>query len=338
MKIAIVGLGYWGPNLIRNFLSVEHIDTVIGCDKDRTRLDKIKRRFPEIETTDSYDDILRRDDVEMVAIATPVSSHYPLAKKALDAGKHCFIEKPMTGTVEEAEDLIECAEKRGLKLMVDHTFIYTGAVRKMKELITAGTLGDLYYFDSVRVNLGLFQHDVNVVWDLAPHDLSIMDYLIDKRPVSVSAVGSCHVGNGLENIAYLTVNFDNDIIAHFHVNWLAPVKIRKTLIGGTKSMIVYDDMEMSEKVKVYDKGIEVKTQEGIYETLVQYRTGDMSAPKLDQTEALTLEAQHFVDCVLNGKTPITDGISGLNVVRILEASEKSIKQQGKIISLSPIHA
>jgi len=338
MKIAIVGLGYWGPNLIRNFLSVEHIDTVIGCDKDRTRLDKIKRRFPEIETTDSYDDILRRDDVEMVAIATPVSSHYPLAKKALDAGKHCFIEKPMTGTVEEAEDLIECAERRGLKLMVDHTFIYTGAVRKMKELITAGTLGDLYYFDSVRVNLGLFQHDVNVVWDLAPHDLSIMDYLIDKRPVSVSAVGSCHVGNGLENIAYLTVNFDNDIIAHFHVNWLAPVKIRKTLIGGTKSMIVYDDMEMSEKVKVYDKGIEVKTQEGIYETLVQYRTGDMSAPKLDQTEALTLEAQHFVDCVLNGKTPITDGISGLNVVRILEASEKSIKQQGKIISLSPIHA
>ncbi len=338
MKIAIVGLGYWGPNLIRNFLSVEHIDTVIGCDKDRTRLDKIKRRFPEIETTDSYDDILRRDDVEMVAIATPVSSHYPLAKKALDAGKHCFIEKPMTGTVEEAEDLIECAEKRGLKLMVDHTFIYTGAVRKMKELITAGTLGDLYYFDSVRVNLGLFQHDVNVVWDLAPHDLSIMDYLIDKRPVSVSAVGSCHVGNGLENIAYLTVNFDNDIIAHFHVNWLAPVKIRKTLIGGTKSMIVYDDMEMSEKVKVYDKGIEVKTQEGIYETLVQYRTGDMSAPKLDQTEALTLEAQHFVDCVLNGKTPITDGISGLNVVRILEASEKSIKQQGKIISLSPVHA
>ncbi|KER09620.1 MAG: oxidoreductase [[Candidatus Thermochlorobacteriaceae] bacterium GBChlB] len=338
MKIAIVGLGYWGPNLIRNFLSVEHIDTVIGCDKDRTRLDKIKRRFPEIETTDSYDDILRRDDVEMVAIATPVSSHYPLAKKALDAGKHCFIEKPMTGTVEEAEDLIECAEKRGLKLMVDHTFIYTGAVRKMKELITAGTLGDLYYFDSVRVNLGLFQHDVNVVWDLAPHDLSIMDYLIDKRPVSVSAVGSCHVGNGLENIAYLTVNFDNDIIAHFHVNWLAPVKIRKTLIGGTKSMIVYDDMEMSEKVKVYDKGIEVKTQEGIYETLVQYRTGDMSAPKLDQTEALTLEAQHFVDCVLNGKTPITDGISGLNVVRILEASEKSIKQQGRIISLSPVHA
>ncbi len=338
MKIAIVGLGYWGPNLIRNFLSVEHIDTVIGCDKDRTRLDKIKRRFPEIETTDSYDDILRRDDVEMVAIATPVSSHYPLAKKALDAGKHCFIEKPMTGTVEEAEDLIECAEKRGLKLMVDHTFIYTGAVRKMKELITAGTLGDLYYFDSVRVNLGLFQHDVNVVWDLAPHDLSIMDYLIDKRPVSVSAVGSCHVGNGLENIAYLTVNFDNDIIAHFHVNWLAPVKIRKTLIGGTKSMIVYDDMEMSEKVKVYDKGIEVKTQEGIYETLVQYRMGDMSAPKLDQTEALTLEAQHFVDCVLNGKTPITDGISGLNVVRILEASEKSIKQQGRIISLSPVHA
>jgi predicted dehydrogenase len=333
MKIAIVGLGYWGPNLIRNFSSVEQIQTVIGCDKDKARLEKIKRRFPEVEITDSYDDILKRDDIEAVAIATPVSTHHPLAKKALDAGKHCFIEKPMTGTVQESEDLINLAEKRGLKIMVDHTFIYTGAVRKMKELITSGTLGDLYYFDSVRVNLGLFQHDVNVVWDLAPHDLSIMDYLIEHRPVSVSAVGSCHVGNGLENIAYLTVNFDNDIIAHFHVNWLAPVKIRKTLIGGTKSMIVYDDMEASEKVKIYDKGIEVGTREGIYETLVQYRTGDMSAPKLDQTEALTLEAQHFVDCILNNKTPVTDGVSGLNVVRILEASEKSIKQQGKIISL-----
>ncbi|MFN3393557.1 MAG: Gfo/Idh/MocA family protein [Candidatus Thermochlorobacter sp.] len=333
MKAAVIGLGYWGPNLVRNFLSVEDIEGVIGCDKDPKRLENIKRKFPEVELADSYETILRRDDVGIVAVATPVSIHFKLAYAALEAGKHCWVEKPFTATVAQAETLINLAEKKNLKIMVDHTFIYTGAVRKMKELMDKGVIGDLYYFDSVRVNLGLFQHDVNVVWDLAPHDLSIMDYLIERRPVSVSAVGSCHVGNGLENIAYLTVNFDNDVIAHFHVNWLAPVKIRTVMIGGTKSMILYDDMETSEKVKVYDKGIEVKTKEGVYETLVQYRTGDMYAPKLDQTEALTIAAHHFVECIKENKTPITDGIAGLNVVRILEASEYSIKQQGKIIPL-----
>ncbi len=333
MKVAVIGLGYWGPNLVRNFLGTDGIGGVIGCDKDAQRLANIKRRFPETELSDDYPDILRRDDVEIVAIATPVSSHFSLAKAALEAGKHCWVEKPFTATVAEAETLINLAEKKGLKIMVDHTFIYTGAVRKIKDLIDKGVLGDLYYFDSVRINLGLFQHDVNVVWDLAPHDLSIMDYLIDKRPVSVSAVGSCHIGNRLENIAYLTVNFDNDVIAHFHVNWLAPVKIRTVMIGGTKSMILYDDMENSEKVKVYDKGVEVKTKEGVYQTLVQYRMGDMYAPKLDQTEALTIATQHFVDCIRENKVPITDGVAGLNVVRILEAADCSIKQQGKIIPL-----
>ncbi len=333
MKVAVIGLGYWGPNLVRNFLGTDGIDGVIGCDKDAQRLTNIKRRFPETELSDDYPDILRRDDVEIVAIATPVSSHFSLAKAALEAGKHCWVEKPFTATVAQAETLINLAEKKGLKIMVDHTFIYTGAVRKIKDLIDKGVLGDLYYFDSVRINLGLFQHDVNVVWDLAPHDLSIMDYLIEKRPVSVSAVGSCHIGNRLENIAYLTVNFDNDVIAHFHVNWLAPVKIRTVMIGGTKSMILYDDMENSEKVKVYDKGVEVKTKEGVYQTLVQYRMGDMYAPKLDQTEALTIATQHFVDCIRGNKVPITDGVAGLNVVRILEAADSSIKQQGKIIPL-----
>jgi predicted dehydrogenase len=333
MKVAVIGLGYWGPNLVRNFLGTDGIHSVVGCDKDAQRLANIKRKFPETELSDNYADILRRDDIEIVAIATPVSSHFSLAKAALEAGKHCWVEKPFTTTVAEAETLINLAEKKGLKIMVDHTFIYTGAVRKIKDLIDKGVLGDLYYFDSVRINLGLFQHDVNVVWDLAPHDLSIMDYLIDKRPVSVSAVGSCHIGNRLENIAYLTVNFDNDVIAHFHVNWLAPVKIRTVMIGGTKSMILYDDMENSEKVKVYDRGIEVKTKEGVYETLVQYRMGDMYAPKLDQTEALTVATQHFVDCIRDNKVPITDGIAGLNVVRILEAADSSIKQQGKIIPL-----
>jgi len=333
MKVAVIGLGYWGPNLVRNFLGTDGIHSVVGCDKDAQRLANIKRKFPETELSDNYADILRRDDIEIVAIATPVSSHFSLAKAALEAGKHCWVEKPFTTTVAEAETLVNLAEKKGLKIMVDHTFIYTGAVRKIKDLIDKGVLGDLYYFDSVRINLGLFQHDVNVVWDLAPHDLSIMDYLIDKRPVSVSAVGSCHIGNRLENIAYLTVNFDNDVIAHFHVNWLAPVKIRTVMIGGTKSMILYDDMENSEKVKVYDRGVEVKTKEGVYETLVQYRMGDMYAPKLDQTEALTVATQHFVDCIRDNKVPITDGIAGLNVVRILEAADSSIKQQGKIIPL-----
>jgi len=333
MKIAVVGLGYWGPNLVRNFLAVDGVDGVIGCDKDESRLTKIKKRFPEAEICNSFDEVLKRNDVAAVAIATPVSTHYPLAKKALEAGMHCFVEKPFTTTVEEAEDLINLAEKKGLKIMVDHTFIYTGAVRKIKESIDNGVLGELYYFDSVRVNLGLFQHDVNVVWDLAPHDLSIMDFLLGKKPTWVSAIGSDHTGSGLENMAYLTVNFDNGLMAHFHVNWLAPVKVRKTLIGGAKSMIVYDDMQASEKVKIYDKGVEVKTREGVYETLVQYRTGDMLAPKLDQTEALAIEANHFLDCIVNHKTPLTNGISGLNVVRILEASEKSIKHNGKIIEL-----
>src|SRR5262249_15090405 len=242
-------------------------------------------------------------------------------------------EKPMTSSVAEAEDLIELAAKKKRTLFVDHTFIYTGAVRKMKEVVTSGRLGEIYYFDSVRVNLGLFQHDVNVIWDLAPHDLSIMGYLLDQKPRAVSATGSCHVGNGLEDIAYLTLEFDNNLIAHFHVNWLAPMKIRKTLIGGTKSMIIYDDTETSEKVKIYDKGIDVTTREGVYDTLVQYRTGDMLSPKLDQEEALAVASRHFLDCIQSGKTPITDGMAGLDVVRVLEASGISVKNRGRLIEL-----
>lgn len=333
MKVAVIGAGYWGPNLIRNFLSQDEVENVIACDRDENRLAKMQKTFPGIELSTDYEDVIKRADVEIVAIATPVSLHYEIAKKSLLAGKHCWIEKPMTVNSAEAEELIALADQHNLKIFVDHTFIYTGAVRKMKEIITSGRLGELYYFDSVRVNLGLFQHDVNVIWDLAPHDLSIMDYLLESKPLAVSATGSCHVGNGLEDIAYLTVQFENNLIAHFHVNWLAPVKIRKTLIGGTKSMIVYDDTEASEKLKIYDKGIEVTTREGVYDTLVQYRTGDMLSPKIEQTEALNLAAGHFIDCIKNDKKPLTDGTSGLNVVRILEASEVSIKNQGKLITL-----
>ena len=333
MKVAVIGVGYWGPNLIRNFLSLDEVENVIACDLDETLLNKTAKRFTGIETATDYEEVLLRDDVKIVAIATPVSMHFEIAKKSLLAGKHCWIEKPMTESAAEAQELNEIAAEKNLKIFVDHTFIYTGAVRKMKEIITSGRLGELYYFDSVRVNLGLFQHDVNVIWDLAPHDLSIMDYLLEKQPLAVSAVGSCHVGNDLEDIAYLTLMFENNLLAHFHVNWLAPVKVRKTLIGGTKSMIVFDDMETSEKLKIYDKGIEVTNREGVYETLVQYRTGDMLSPKISQVEALTVATQHFIDCILNDKTPITDGVAGLNVVRILEASTESIKNHGKLVEI-----
>ena len=333
MKVAVIGTGYWGPNLIRNFLAADHVDAVVACDRDAERLAKMRKMFHGIETAEDHAEVIARQDIDIVVIATPVSTHHEIAKTALLAGKHCFIEKPMTASVAEAEELIALAERNHLKLFVDHTFIYTGAVRKMKEIITSGRLGEIYYFDSVRINLGLFQHDVNVIWDLAPHDLSIMDYLLEQRPIAVSAVGSCHVGNGLEDIAYLTLEFANNMIAHFHVNWLAPMKIRKTLIGGTKSMIVYDDNETSEKVKIYDKGIDVTTREGVYDTLVQYRTGDMLSPKLDQEEALSVGTRHFLDCILNDTTPLTDGDAGLNVVRILEASAISIKDRGRLIEL-----
>lgn len=333
MKAAVIGAGYWGPNLIRNFLSLDEVESVVACDRDEDRLAKMRKAFYGIETASDHRSVIDRPDIDIVAIATPVSSHHEIAKRALDAGKHVFIEKPMTASVAEAEELIELADKKNLTIFVDHTFIYTGAVRKMKEIITSGRLGEIYYFDSVRVNLGLFQHDVNVIWDLAPHDLSIMDHLLEQKPVAVSAIGSCHVGNELEDIAYLTLEFANNLIAHFHVNWLAPTKIRQTLIGGTRSMIVYDDIETSEKVKIYDKGIDVTTREGVYDTLVQYRTGDMLSPKLDQEEALAVGARHFVDCVLNGKKPTTDGAAGLNVVRILEASTRSMRDRGRLIEL-----
>ena len=333
MKVAVIGAGYWGPNLIRNFASLDEVEGVIACDRDSNRLAKMRKMFPGIETCSDENDAILNPEVAAVAIATPVSTHFDIARRAIEAGKHCFIEKPMTASVDEGEELIELATKKQVTLFVDHTFVYTGAVRKMKEIIESGRLGDIYYFDSVRINLGLFQHDVNVIWDLAPHDLSIMDYLLSEKPVAVSANGSCHIGNELEDIAYLTLEFNDNLIAHFHVNWLAPMKIRKTLIGGTKSMIIYDDTETSEKVKVYDKGIDVTSREGVYNTLVQYRTGDMLSPKLDQEEALAVATRHFFDCVVNNKTPITDGHAGLNVVRVLEASAVSVKNRGRLVEL-----
>ena len=332
MNIAVVGLGYWGPNLVRNFITTERVSSVSCFDLDSERLHFVAQRYPTVKVHSSFEEVLS-SDADAVVLATPVSTHFPLGKKVLEHGKHLLVEKPMASTTRECEQLIELALQRKLVLMVDHTFVFTGAVRKIKAIVESGLIGDVYYFDSVRVNLGLFQHDVNVLWDLAPHDISIMDYVLHRKPTAVSAVGVHHI-NGIEDVAYLTVHFDSELIAHFHVNWLAPVKIRRILIGGSKQMIVYDDMQPSEKLRVYDKGVEATTREGIYSTLVQYRTGDMFAPKLDDTEALSLLTSEFVESIQSSRQPVTDGLAGLNVVRILENAEYSIKNGGKVIKLS----
>ena len=280
--------------------------------------------------TTEVDDIVTSSEIDAVAIVTPVSYHYELAKKALENGKHVFVEKPFTATSAQAEELVELAERRNLLIMVDHTFLFTGAVRKIKQLIDEGALGPLYYYDSTRVNLGLFQHDVNVLWDLAPHDLSIMDYLIGLEPELVVATGGAHV-NSFENIAYLTVYFPNNVLAHINVNWLSPVKVRTTLIGGQKRMLVWNDLDPSEKLRVYDKGAELGTAQGVHQALVSYRTGDMWAPKIEELEALQIETRYFLDCIKNGVKPFNDGQAGLRVVRILEAAELSLNQHKEIV-------
>ena len=333
MKIAVVGLGYWGPNLVRNFLGTDGVDGVIACDTLPRRLDNIRKKFPTVETTSSFEDIVWRDDVEGVVISTPVSTHHPLGMEVLKAGKHLLLEKPMASTTAEAEELLDVAYSKMLTLMVDHTFVFTSAVQKMKELIMKGDIGDILYFDSVRVNLGLFQHDTNVIWDLAPHDISIMDYLIDDNPIAVSCVGMNHFSQ-YEDVAYVTVHFAEKLIAQFHVNWLSPVKIRKILLGGTKLMVVYDDVEASEKIKVYDRGVDVKEEDAVYKKLVQYRTGNMYSPNIDTGEALARMAAEFVDCINTGKPSISDGQAGLNVVKVLEAANMSIKAGGRRVEIS----
>lgn len=328
-NVGLIGYGYWGPNLLRNFFELSSARPVACCDLRQDRLDFLALKYPDVLRTSDAQDIITNPDVDAVVIATPISTHYKLAHQALEAGKHVLIEKPMTTSSSDADALIPIANERDLVLMVDHTFIYTGAVRKIKEIIDQGEMGDIYYFDSVRVNLGLFQHDINVIWDLAPHDLSIMDHLIGKQPKAVSAFGASHLGQAIENIAYLNFMFNDNTIGHIHINWLAPVKLRRTLISGTHKMIVYDDMETSEKVKVYDSGVSISKSPGnIYHNLVQYRIGDMNAPKLDQQEALSVECEHFIDAIQNGTPPITDGNAGRRIVAMLESAQESLEQQG----------
>ena len=335
MKIGVIGCGYWGPNLIRNFNAMEEVEVVAVSDKRDERLKFISKQFPSIKKlTNDADDILKASDIDAVVVCTPVSTHFSIGIEALNKGKHLLMEKPFTATVEQSEQLIETAEKKNLKLMVDHTFIYTGAVQTIKKYIDNGDLGDLYYFDSVRVNLGLFQHDVNVIWDLAPHDVSIMEYLLNRNPKAISATGVAHFGGNIENIAYISTYYDDNIMGHIHVNWLAPVKVRKTLISGSKKMIIYDDMEPSEKVKIYDKGVDIsEDKEQIYNTLIQYRTGDMLAPQIDLTEALKKVSSEFYNAINENRAPLTDGESGLRVVKILEAANKSIRSNGQVVEL-----
>ena len=332
-SVGVIGYGYWGPNIVRNFCGLEQACVVSVCDKNPQSLKKVQSLYPSISVTENDADILKSKQIDIVAIITPVSTHFELAKQALLNGKHVFVEKPFTATVAQAEELVEIAAKNKLQIMVDHTFLFTGAVKKIKQFVDDGALGQLFYYDSMRVNLGLFQHDVNVIWDLAPHDFAIMDYLITEKPTALSANGKAHFGNGLEDVAYVTVYFPHNVIAHFNVNWLSPVKIRTTLIGGEKKMLVWNDLEADEKIKIYDKGVEVKNRENVYQLLVSYRSGDMWAPKVAQIEALKYETQYFLDCIADGKQPVNDGVSGLRVVKMLEACNKSLKANGKLINL-----
>jgi predicted dehydrogenase len=334
IKLGVIGYGYWGPNLVRNFMEARGSTVVAVCDVRPERLNQLTNRYPSIKTCTNTEELLGDPQIDAVAIATPVSTHFDLAIAALSAGKHVLVEKPLAANSEQALQLIEEAASRKRVLMVDHTFVYTGAVRKIRELITANQLGEIYYYDAVRVNLGLFQHDVNVIWDLAIHDLSIMDYVLPSRAVAVSATGISNIPGQPENVAYITLFFGTPQIAHVHVNWLTPVKVRHTLIGGSDKMILYDDLEPSEKVKVYDKGVRVsQSPEDVYEMLVSYRSGDMWAPRLDATEALHTEALHFIDCIKNNKQPETDGQAGLRLVRILEAAERSLRARGELVEI-----
>jgi predicted dehydrogenase len=331
--VAVVGCGYWGPNIIRNLAAAKRADLKVVCDREEARLDDIHRRYPSVRLQTNFKDVLSDPTIGAVAICTPVHTHFELAKAALDAGKHVLIEKPLTHSTETAQTLVDLAIKNNRTLMVDHTFVYSGPVQKIKSIIDSGQIGEVLYFDSVRINLGLFQSDINVVWDLAPHDLSIMDFVLNRSPIWVSAIGSTHFGQ-LENLAYLTMKFDDSMIAHLHVNWLAPVKLRSTVIGGSKQMIVYDDLAPSEKIKVYDKGVSLNGHsENRAKALVDYRMGDMFAPRIDKTEPLESVCNGFLEAILDGKTPPTDGHAGLRVVRILEAAQRSIERNGERITL-----
>jgi predicted dehydrogenase len=333
--VAVVGCGYWGPNVVRNLTGLAGAEARVICDLDPARLEPLQRRYPTLRATTDHRDALADPRVDAVVICTPVATHFEIARAALEAGKHVLVEKPLTDSVRSAEALVELAQRRGRVLHVDHTFVYNPAVQKIRSILDSGELGELLYVDCVRINLGLFQSDVNVLWDLAPHDLSVVCYLLDRRPRWVSAVGAAHLGR-LESQAYLTLQYEDSLIAHLHVNWLAPVKIRSTLIGGSKRMIVYDDLAPSEKIRIYDKGVVLNDDRGSRDrALVDYRIGDMFAPYVDKAEPLARVCAGFVNAIETGRPALTDGRAGLEVVRILEAAQLSLARDGERIRLDP---
>jgi predicted dehydrogenase len=332
IRIGVLGYGYWGPQIVRNFHGAEDCQVAVVCDRSSEALRRVKQTYPSVAVTQDPSEVLTGTNVDAVAVVTPVWTHFELAESALKNGKHVFVEKPFTSTAVQAQRLIDLAIAKNLQIMVDHTFLFTGAVKKIRQLIREGALGSLYYYDSTRVNLGLFQHDINVIWDLAPHDLSIVDDLIKERPEYVIASGQRHL-NGFEDLAYITIHFGDKTIAHINVNWLSPVKVRTTLIGGEKKMLVWNDLDADEKIKVYDKGVDIKNGDSVRELLVSYRSGDMWAPKVERTEALAAETKYFVDCVSKNERPFNDGAAGLRIVRMLEAADQSMKQRGSPVRL-----
>ena len=332
VRVGVIGYGHWGPNIVRNLHGVETCEVAAVCDKSPSALRRVNRLYPQVHLTTDASEIVRSPDIDAVAVVTPAWTHFELAKAALLNGKHVFIEKPVTSSSQQAEELIELAHRKKLTIMVDHTFLFGGPVRKIRELIDSGTLGSLYYFDSTRVNLGLFQHDINVVWDLAPHDFSIMDHVITERPEAVVATGARHV-NGVADVAFITVYFPGDVVAHLNVSWLSPIKMRTTLIGGKDKMLVWNDLEPEEKIRVYDKGVHISEGQGTYDMVVNYRSGDVWSPKIQQTEALKLELEYFAECVMNGRRPSNDGEAGLRVIKLLEAADKSLMERGRVVCL-----
>jgi predicted dehydrogenase len=332
MKFGVIGYGYWGPNVVRNLMGLDGSEVCGIADRSSAAQARARKAYPGIKIASSAIDVICSPETDAVAIVSPVWTHYDLTRAALLNGKHVFVEKPFTCNSVQGEELVNLAEQKNLKIMVDHTFLFTGAVRRIGQLIDEGVLGNLYYYDSTRVNLGLFQHDVNVVWDLAPHDLSIMDHLIKATPEGIVATGEGHL-NGHEDVAFMTLYFPEKVIAHINVNWLSPVKVRTTLIGGEKRMIVWNDLEADEKVKVYDKGVKITSREGVYDLLVSYRSGDMWSPQLEQVEALRQELNYFVDCISTGKEPFNNGHAGLRVVRMLEAASESMSRKGDFVRI-----
>jgi predicted dehydrogenase len=332
VNFGVIGYGYWGPNIVRNLVNLEGSQVIAIAEISANARARAQKAYPGIRVTGDTSEVIRSTEIDAVAVVSPVWTHYDLTKDALLNGKHVFVEKPFTSNAVQAQELIDLAHQKNLKIMVDHTFLFTGAVRKIRQLVNEDALGNLYYYDSTRVNLGLFQHDINVLWDLAPHDLSIMDHLLPGKPEAIVATGQGHL-NGHEDVAYMTLYFPEKVIAHINVNWLSPVKVRTTLIGGEKRMLVWNDLEADEKLKVYDKGVHITNREGVYDLLVSYRSGDMWAPQLEQVEALRQELSYFVECITSDQEPFNNGCAGLRVVQMLEAASESLNKKGALVYL-----